>query len=576
MTNAVTLITTFLFLLAAAIGGGVIAIRLRLPSILGYIAGGIVIGWLFSRIINHQVVDTVAQSGITLLSFAMGIEFSFHKLRRILRAISWLTVGQILFTLFLMMVLLISFRTGLIASLYLGTAVAVSSTAIVVKLLSERGELDSVPGEVGAGWLVVQDIAVIPLLILLTAVSSPVVANGTVFTTITTVLWAIGKAGIFLAVLLYLGRVGVPRLLSAVAGMKNRELLLLTTIGIVFFVGLATYAAGLSIALGAFIAGLLVSDTSQNHAVFSEIRPLRDLFAVVFFVSLGMSLPIDTFVSLFPVILALTAAVCIVKAAVTYGLLRFMGYHRKTAFLVGLYVIPVSEFGFVLARSGVSSGALNTTHMTILIAVTFLTIMVSAPLITHGHDLYYQFADILKKFPKLFPETSRESEFPHDTSFPIAEHVIICGYGRVGKYIGRALEMAGVPFLVIDYNQATLKTLHESGIQSVYGDPADKDVLQYASVRSAKAIVVAIPDRHTQEMVIGNALSLNRKIKIICRTHHEEDQRHLKSLGVQIVIQPEFEAALTIVNKLLSDFGVPEEELAGKMSRLKIEHGITS
>jgi CPA2 family monovalent cation:H+ antiporter-2 len=440
--------------------------------------------------------------------------------------------------------------------------------------LSERGELDSVPGEVATGWLVVQDLAVVPILILLSALSGNNGSGISVWSSLGTVALAIGKASVVLMLVLYLGRHGIPKLLSAVAAFRNRELLLLTTIGIVFFVGLTTYAAGLSIALGAFLAGLLVAETSQNHAVFAEIRPLRDLFAVVFFVSLGMTLQLGSMMSVWPVVVALTLCVVIVKGIITYGLLRFMRYHRKTAFMVGLYLTQVSEFGFVLARAGVGAGALTDAHAALLVAVTFFTIMISAPLITRSHDVYYAFRGIMKRFPKLFREEDKEGEFPKDTGYPIADHVVICGYGRVGKYIGRALQMSGVQFLVVDYDQSTLKSLKESGIQTIYGDPADKEVLDYAQVDLAKAIVIAIPDRHTQEMVIGNAVSLNRKIKIICRTHHEEDQRHLKSLGVHLVVQPEFEAALSIVGRLLSEFGVTDDEIAGKMSRLKIEHGV--
>lgn len=523
--------------------------------------------------IDSHMVEAVAQTGVTLLLFVLGIEFSFHRLRRILRSIAWPTIAQILLVFFAVLIMLLFLGVSFVPALYLGAAAALSSTAIVVKLLSERGELDSVPGEVAAGWLIVQDLAVVPILILLSAVSGSTASGSSLISSLVTVMLAIVKAGVVLGIVLYLGRHGIPKLLTMVAGYKNRELLLLTTMGIVFFVGLTTYAVGLSLALGAFLAGLLVAETSQNHAVFAEVRPLRDLFAVIFFVSLGMSLPVGSVISLWPIILILTLSVVLLKGGITFGLLRFMGYHRKTAFLVGLYVTQVSEFGFVLARAGVTSGALTDAHASILITVTFLTIMISAVLITRSHDIYYALTGFMKRFPKFFKETG-EGLASQVEGFPIRDHVVICGYGRVGRYIGRALEMAGVPFLVVDYNQSTLKTLKESGIQTVYGDPADKEVLAYAQVDDAKAIVVAIPDRHTQEMVIGNALSLNRKIKIICRTHHEEDQRRLKSLGVQTVVQPEFEAALTIVGRLLNEFGVPDEEIAGKMSRLKIEHGV--
>lgn len=572
MEHSLSLITTFLLLLAAALGGGAIAVRLRLPSIVGYIAGGILVGNVFPQGFDHRLITMIAEAGVTLLLFTLGVEFSFHRLKRILHVVAWPAIGQIVMTLFIVMLALIALKTPFIPALFLASAAALSSTAIVVKLLSERGELDSVPGELSTGWLVVQDLAVVPILILLSALSSVANGEGTVISVLGTIAFAMLKASVLILVVLYLGSRGVPKLLGAVAGFKNRELFLLTTIGIVFLVGLLTYAVGLSVSLGAFIAGLLVAETSQNHAVFAEIRPLRDLFAVVFFVSLGMALPVSALVSSLPVIIVMTVAVILVKGGSIYTLLRFLGYHRKTAFLVGIYLTQVSEFGFIIAGMGIALGALSEAQSSLLVAVTFITILISSPLISNGHKAYYFVHNFLKKIPKTFRD--KEEEVPRDTGYPIQDHVVICGYGRVGKYIGRALQMSNVPFLVVDYNQHTLAGLRGSGIQTIYGDPADKDVLDYAQVDLAKSIIIAIPDRHTQEMVIGNALSLNRRIKIICRTHHEEDQRHLKSLGVQTVIQPEFEAALTIVNKLLNDFGVPPEEMAGKMSRLKIEHGI--
>lgn len=572
MEHSLSLITTFLLLLAAALGGGAIAVRLKLPSIVGYIAGGILVGNVFPQGFDHRLITMIAEAGVTLLLFTLGVEFSFHRLKRILHAVAWPAIGQIVITLFIVMLALIALKTPFIPALFLSSAAALSSTAIVVKLLSERGELDSVPGELSTGWLVVQDLAVVPILILLSAFSSVSSGEGTVISVLGVIAFAMLKAGLLILAVLYLGSRGVPKLLGAVAGFKNRELFLLTTIGIVFLVGLLTYAVGLSVSLGAFLAGLLVAETSQNHAVFAEIRPLRDLFAVVFFVSLGMALPVAALVSSLPVIFVMTIAVIVVKGGSIYTLLRFLGYHRKTAFLVGIYLTQVSEFGFIIAGMGIALGALSEAQSSLLVAVTFITILISSPLISNGHKAYYFVHNFLKKIPKTFRD--KEEEVPRDEGYPIQDHVVICGYGRVGKYIGRALQMSNVPFLVVDYNQHTLAGLRGSGIQTVYGDPADKDVLDYAQVDLAKSIVIAIPDRHTQEMVIGNALSLNRRIKIICRTHHEEDQRHLKSLGVQTVIQPEFEAALTIVNKLLNDFGVPPEEMAGKMSRLKIEHGI--
>lgn len=575
--NNLPLINTFLMLLAAAIGGGIVAMRLRLPSLVGYIAGGILVGNVFSGYIDRHMVDMIAEAGVTLLLFTLGIEFSFHKLARILHSISWPAMAQILLSTIGVFALLVLFGVAFVPALYLAAATALSSTAVVVKLLSERGELDTVPGETATGWLVMQDLAVIPILILLSAVTHASAIDGNIVSVLSTVFFAMLKAGVCIAVVWYLGSKGVPKLLSIVAALKHRELFLLTTIGIVFLVGLGTQLVGLSVALGAFLAGLLIAETSQNHAVFAEIRPLRDLFAVVFFVSLGMALPAGVLVSYFPIIAGLSLAVILFKGSIIYGLLRFLGYHRKTAFMVGVFLTQVSEFGFIIARTGLANGALSESYASVLIAVTFITILVSGPLIARGDRVYYRMRRFLMRLPAIAKEkksAGQTTEDDKDTGLPIHDHVVICGYGRVGKYIGRALAMSGIPFLVVDYNQHTLSEIRGSGIQTVYGDPADKDVLDFAQVDHARAVVIAIPDRHTQEMVIENVLSLNRNVKIICRTHHEADQAVLKSLGVHLIVQPEFEAAITVVSKLFANFGISREESDGKIHRLKIEHGL--
>ncbi|KKU83830.1 MAG: hypothetical protein UY10_C0001G0016 [Microgenomates group bacterium GW2011_GWA2_47_8] len=570
-----SLITTFLLVFATAIGGGTIARVLKQPTILGYIAAGVLIGNLASGIIDHVTLQGIAEIGVTLLLFTLGVEFSFFRLRKVLRSVLFPAILQVLVSFIVFLVLSMGLGIGILPSLFMAAAFSLSSTAVVVKILSERGELETVPGEVATGWLVVQDIAVIPIMILLPTIVAVVQKPDTsVVSAVLSILLGILVAGLTIGIVLLLGKQGIPRLLKAAAAVGSREILLLTTVAVVFLSAVVFYATGLSAALGAFIAGLIIAETSQNHAIFAEIRPLRDLFAVVFFVTLGMTVPLSVVAVFFPTILILLMAVVFIKWVVVYGLLRFMGYHQKTAFLVGLSLTQVSEFGFVIAGVGTGLGALSGDQYAILVAVTFGALLVSTPILASGHGVYYWFArNVGRVIPKLFTQRD-EAATSHGEQYPMEGHIVICGYGRVGKYVGRALEMASVPFLVVDYNHQTVKSLREHGIHVVYGDPADKDVLDYAQVDLARAIIIAIPDRHTQELVIGHAQTLNRRIKIICRTHHEEDQARLKSLGVQTIIQPEFEAALAIVERLLPEFGVSLDDVSGKVSRLKIEHGM--
>jgi len=569
-----TLFTTLLLVFLSAIVGGLLAKKFRQPAIIGYIAVGVIVGNIFSKSIDKTLIEQIAEGGVTLLLFTLGVEFSFERLKKVLSTVSWAAILQILISFFAFMPLFLWFGYSFLPALFIALAATLSSTAVVVRMLTERGEKETMPGEVMTGWCIVQDLGVIPIMMLLPALTSVYLSgSSSIVTTVSITLINILKASIAIGGVIFLGRIGVPWIVQTIARVGSRELFLLTVVALVFLSGSIAYGVGLSAALGAFIAGLIVSETSQNHTIFSEIRPLRDLFAVVFFVSLGMALPVGLLLPILPTLTIATLAILIGKMVIVYLISRFVGYHRKTAFLVAIGLAQMSEFGFIIAKEGYVIGALSEQQYALLVALVFTTIMFSAPLSSQGHGLYYLLREKTSRwFPKVFPD--KKEELLYGTNATLRDHVVICGYGRVGKYIGRALQMANIPFIVVDYNVTTTRELRRKGIPVLYGDPADIDVLDHAEVDFAKLFVVAIPDRHTQEMVIANAQTLNKHITILCRTHHEEDQIRLKTLNVAYIIQPEFEAAIAITTKLYREYGVSEEEIPGKLHRLKIEHGM--
>ena len=568
--HSFSLISTLVLVFGAAMAGGLLAKQLKLPTIVGYIGAGIVFGNVGGMLADRTFLRIIGDIGVTLLLFTLGVEFSFHRLRRVLGSIVWAAILQIIVCTFVFLILFIGFGMPVVAAAFIAVATALSSTALVVKVLSEKGELETVPGEVATAWCIVQDLAMVPIMILLPSLVGK--EGTTLMGTLSTVGISIARSVVILGVLVLVGRRWVPKMLNTIAVMQSRELFLIAVVAIVMLAGVGAYTLGLPAALGAFVAGLLIAETSQNHAIFAEIRPLRDLFVVVFFVVIGMMLSAGALLAQIGPIAGATAAVFVVKLIVIYGLSRYLGYHRRVAFLTATALIPMSEFGFILAQEGFSRGVLSQNHYVFLTGVTFGTILLGAPILGRGHSAYLWVTTVFGNYwPRIFPEKNiaRQPE-----QYPIRDHVVICGYGRVGKYIGRALEMASIPFVVVEYNQAVVAGLKERGIPVVYGDSADRDVLDFAQVDQARAIVIAIPDRHTQEMIIAHAATLNRRIKIICRSHQEADVRHLKSLGVTIVVQPEFEGAIAIVSRILGDFGVPADEVSGKISRLKIEHGL--
>jgi CPA2 family monovalent cation:H+ antiporter-2 len=567
--NSLSLVTTLLLVFSAAVSGAVLAHLTKLPMFVGYILMGLLAGTIAPNVYDRPLVEMASEVGITLLLFTLGLEFSFHRLARSIRTVLWIAVCQISVVFAVVFFLLFVFGWELVPALFFGAIASLSSTAIVMRLLTERGELESNHGDALAGWLFIQDLAVIPLVILLLAVSQSFL-SGSADALVT--LWTVGvgvlKSMAALALIIFFGKVGVPKVLRMVMKLKSKEILLVSVFGFVLLSAVFSYFVGLTPAIAAFVAGLVVSETAERYAVFAEIRPLRDIFSILFFVSLGLLLRLGDIIAVLPIAIGFAVLFVVLKFFVSFFLSRFSQFHPKSAFLMGLALASTSEFGFVIARGGRSYDVLSQQQYTLIVVIIVLTMVVSSILYAKAIQLYHRFHAILQgngSHPAIPQELAK---------VPMTGHMILCGYGRVGSYIGRAFEMSGIPFIVVDYNHATVGKLRQKGITAIYGDPSELSVLAAADGKDAKGVVIAIPDLLSQELVIGNALTLNRHIKIFCRTHREEDQVTLKTLGVTAVIQPEFEAALSIVEKILPTYGIGEEDLSGKISRLKIEHGV--
>lgn len=567
-----SLVWTIAIVSGLAFLGGFLAKKLKQSTIIGYLVAGIFLGsWLISHFQAAAILTGLAEIGIAFLMFALGLELSFKRLYRVRDIVFWGAILEILGVVVLGVLILPIFGLDFYSSLFMAAAFSLSSTAVVIKILSEKGELDTLHGEIMLGWLLIQDLAVLPMVVILPAVAG--VGDGGWGGLVTSLVKAAG----FLVVAILLGRKILPFVLGKVADLKSRELLLLSVVAICLFLALLSAALGLSIALGAFLAGVIISETSERHAVFSQMRPLRDIFSILFFVSLGMFLTPRFLIINLLQILGLSLGVMGLKFLVILILIFYLGYHAKTGILVSLGLVQVGEFAFVLASLGMNQGLIDSQIYSLILSVTILTLLATPGLIFIAPRLYLGLRKISQKhFPRIYSHLfiRYDSFRPHAAGLDLENHVVICGHGRVGSWITRALRMIGVPFVVIDYDHQVINKLKEKDIPVLYGDPADIDVLDYAQVEKAKVVIIAIPDRATQEMIVANCQTLNPKVKIISRVHHESDQSRLKALGVTSIIQPEFEAALSIIHRALQFFGVTREEVANKIKRIKIEHGI--
>ncbi len=569
------IVQELVIILSAAFLGGFLAQKVRVPLVVGYLTTGVIFSWFLGKWISLSQISSIADIGVAFLMFTLGLEFSLSRLKKLGEIIILGSLIQIFLTILISLFVFPLLGFDYYNSLFLGAALSLSSTAVVVKILSDRGELDTLSGEIAVGWLLIQDIATLPLIILLPTLGGLVSFGGGFLWSIVSLVKALSLSFLAIFLILILGRKIIPKLLDKVAQSGMRELLLIAVVTLcLFFASLFSYL-GFSFPLGAFIAGMILATTSGNHAIFAEVRPLRDVFSIVFFVSLGFLLKGEFVLSHIVFILILTLAVILFKFLINAILVISLGYHSRTAFKVGIALVSIGEFAFILARLGQDRHIISEgTYMTIL-SVALLSLVISSPLITYGDSLYRMVKNFLtKRFPAVSTIWEHFDRDRNSPEFDKANHVVLLGHGRVGKYVAKALSVSGIPYVVVDYNNHLVKHLRFMGTDVIYGDPAEIDVLRFAKLAKAKAVIVAIPDRNTQDMAIINSISLNPAIKIICRSHYEEDRIRLKSLGVFEVVQPEFEAAISITQKLLMLFEIPTLEINERIKRLKLEHNL--
>ncbi len=563
-------------MLLTAFVSGSVAKKMRLPLIVGYLFGGILIGNFLSHYLSQSgAIDSIAQVGVILLLFTLGLEFSPEKLKDMGLTIVLGSLIQILLTIVASIMVFPLFGFNFYASLFLGAVFSLSSTAVALKTLSDKGEVETLHGEMASGWLFMQDLYTLPIIILLPALGLAMNGGGVSVASFLVFFKSMLIAGGTFFLVLLLGKNIVPYLLEKAADFRSRELMLLAAISFCLIFAYFFQMMGLSYGIGAFLAGVLLSSSSAHHGIFSEVRPLRDLFATVFFVSLGFILNPGFILSSFSLILTLVVFVIVLKFVISVVLLFLLGYHTKTATLVGFSLISVGEFAFVLAIMGISAHLITqVTYMTIL-SVSFISLIISVPILYAGDKIYYIARNWFRtNMPLVYKALLKFDRLPLEGVNTLSNHVVVLGHGRVGKYICKALSLAQIPYIVVEYNHKLVKFLRKRGVNVIYGDPAEIDVLEFASVREAKVLILAYADRHTQEMVVVNALALNPGIKIICRTHFDEDQKKLKELGVDSVVQPEFEAAISMTEKLLRILLVDDSEIETKLRHLRSHQGL--
>lgn len=553
---------------------GALAKKIKISPLIGYIIGGLVLGNFFPNLIDNQAIKNFAYFGILLLLFTLGLEINFSRILSFKKIIITAGLLQISFSVILISLLSSLFRFNLLQSFLIGIALASSSTTLVVKIIQDRGEEQSFIGEIAIGMLLFQNIAFIPFLIIFTSISgnniSPLAVTLDIFV-------SFAKSALIIAGLYYLGRKVIPWLFNRVA-RSSRELLNLFIILFIFFVTSLSLVLKIPTLIGVFIAGILLAQTLEHHHIFSEVRPLRNLLGVIFFVYIGFNIKLLTVAGFLPQILLFTLGLILIKILVTLFVFLVLRFHSKTSLALALYLFQVDEDAFILLSAALFNKVISYDKYLFVITSTLITLILTPIIIKNKNKIYESTRSFIKKYlpflEKFIAYRIDSNQSPIDT-LEIKNHVVICGYGRIGGYIGRSLMLANIPYVAIDYNLYQVEKAKKQGVNIIYGDPTDINILDYAQVDEALILILALPERLAQEAVVLNARKLNRDIFIISRVHRQADQTRMKDLGANLVVQPEFEASLTIIKKIYLWHKMDKQDIINKIRRLKIEHGIS-
>ena len=558
MPDTGLLVTLALSLIAAAVGAA-IAVRLGQSAILGYVVAGLIIGpYTPGAVADPETVAALADIGLVFLLFAIGLELSIGDLLRSGR------VALVGGTLQVVTLVAVGYAAAIamgfqpIEALFFGAFISQSSSAVMAKILNDRAQLDSAHGLVALSWATLQDLSTIVLVVLLTGLT----AGGELGAD---VLLALCKAALFMAIILPVGRYVLPFLLERVAVLRSREIFVLTVVAIALGTAYLSEFFGLSLALGAFVAGLLVSESDISHHALGELAPIRDIFAALFFVSVGMLINPAFVLSALPLVLIAIVLVVVAKGVAIAGFSRLFGLPARTAVLTGVALAQSGEFSFLLARIGVESGDVGESMFSLMLASAGVSIAIS-PTLTAWAPRILRRIDLRRNGPR--GTSIDEAGAPPETG-PSGRYAVICGYGRVGRLVAAALERRGFPYVVIEVDPRLCQQLRARGVTVIQGLAENPRTLERADLSRAQVVVVTVTDQIALRLIVHHVRSAFPRLTVVARARAEADREALAKEGVSEVVLPETEAALEIARFTLTRLGVSSPEAQAIISGLR-------
>ncbi|CAC5345894.1 MULTISPECIES: cation:proton antiporter [Planktothrix] len=558
------LIVDLVLVLAAATIGGLLASLLRQPAILGYLIGGIIVGPGGLGVIKELIqVETLAQFGVAFLLFALGVEFSFAELKKV-QGISLGGGGlQIVFTILITALTMgiLGWDTSPIQGIFLGAILSLSSTAVVLKCLMERNEMASPQGQIMLGILVVQDLALGLMLAVLPALNQP--EGGVIFEAVGRSLLLIG---LFALGAVIAGIWVIPKLLQFLAKTESKELFLLGVVALCLGIALLTEHLGFSIEMGAFVAGLMISEVEYADQTLTYVEPIRDIFAALFFVAVGMLIdPIFLWEHL-ELIIGLMLLIVAGKTLIIIPIVKLFGYSWRTSIITGLGLAQIGEFSFVLASAGQGLGLVSRRVYLLIVGTTALTLIITpfilqfAPKLLDWIEEKWDLSNLLENSQKI---TNISEDLPQQN------HIIVCGYGRVGRNLVQLLQSHNYAVIVIDQSEKTVQELRNNQIPYLYGNAASLHVLEAAGVDRAASMAIALPDPMSTRLCLKRSLEFSPNLDVIVIADRDKDIELLYQLGAKEVVQPEFEASLELSNHVLTKMGLGGDKIQQEMQKIR-------
>lgn len=563
--HEITLLINIAVALVVAFLGGILARRIGLPTIVGYMLAGIVIGPFTPGFVgNIETISQLAELGVIFLMFGVGLHFSLHDLWKVRSIAIPGALGRMLITTLMGYGLSQLWGWTPASGLVLGLAISIASTVVLLRGLTDNGLLNTPPGQAAIGWVIVEDLATVLILVLLPSLVNT--SSGFDWGQLgITLLKAIG----FVILALFAGTRFIPWLLMRIAHTRSRELFILAILAVTLGIALgAAELFGVSLALGAFVAGVVVSESPLSHQVGADIFPFRESFAVLFFVSIGMLVNPGYLLNNIGSILALTALIILGKALVTLLLGAVLPWSALTTLVLAAGLSQIGEFSFILGQEGLNLGLLERDQYSLILAGALLSITLNTPIFR----LIYPLEKWLQRSPAVWKLLNRHFPLPVREEDAYQDHVVIVGYGRVGRHIISLLQELRIPHLVVEADAQRVEELNQRGISTLFGDAANSEVLTHSGLGRARALVVAGPDEASSELVVATARDLAPELPIIARASTEDGIDRLVKLGAQDVIHPELEGGLEIVRHTLLQLGFPSQEIYRYTDAVRRDH----